>query len=151
MLNTGSSSSSITRARDSSLIAARRRSNVVVNLQHYDPNVPGPGEMVNEAHSPSLETSSPRMLGGSSISTTGDPHHFRSPSLGEIHQELEQEQEAQVVSHQDSSDTTMYVLWTASINSLVESVVTTDPYSTSSAPPTPNCFWTNSGGECCDR
>lgn len=30
---------------------------------------------------------------------TGDPHHQRAPSLGELHQELEQEQEAQVVSH----------------------------------------------------
>ena len=29
--------------------------------------------------------------------STGDPHHFRAPSLGEIHQEIEQEQEAQVV------------------------------------------------------
>lgn len=31
--------------------------------------------------------------------STGDPHHFRAPSLGEIHQEIEQEQEAQVVCH----------------------------------------------------
>lgn len=30
---------------------------------------------------------------------TGDPHHQRAPSLGELHQELEQEQEAQVVRH----------------------------------------------------
>lgn len=31
-------------------------------------------------------------------SSTGDPHHHhRTPSLGELHQELEQEQEAQVV------------------------------------------------------
>lgn len=30
-------------------------------------------------------------------SSTGDPHHHRAPSLGELHQELEQEQEAQVV------------------------------------------------------
>jgi hypothetical protein len=29
---------------------------------------------------------------------TADPHHQRAPSLGELHQELEQEQEAQVVS-----------------------------------------------------
>lgn len=37
--------------------------------------------------------------GGSPIlATTGDPHHHhRTPSLGELHQELEQEQEAQVV------------------------------------------------------
>lgn len=37
--------------------------------------------------------------GGSPIlASTGDPHHHqRTPSLGELHQELEQEQEAQVV------------------------------------------------------
>ncbi|OJJ80545.1 uncharacterized protein ASPGLDRAFT_38910 [Aspergillus glaucus CBS 516.65] len=36
--------------------------------------------------------------GGSPVlATTGDPHHHhRTPSLGELHQELEQEQEAQV-------------------------------------------------------
>ena len=94
----------MTRVRDPSLIAARRRSNVVANLQHYDPNVPGPGEMVNEAPSPSHEIASPRMLGGSSIPSAGDPYHYRSPSLGEIHQELEQEQEAQVVSYYDLID-----------------------------------------------
>ncbi|KAL5051465.1 hypothetical protein BDW71DRAFT_171119 [Aspergillus fruticulosus] len=30
------------------------------------------------------------------VSGFGDPHHHRAPSLGELHQELEQEQEAQV-------------------------------------------------------
>lgn len=44
-----------------------------------------------------LRTSSPSSLGGSPIIATGDPHHQRAPSLGELHQELEQEQEAQVV------------------------------------------------------
>ncbi|PTU19509.1 hypothetical protein P175DRAFT_0503046 [Aspergillus ochraceoroseus IBT 24754] len=43
-----------------------------------------------------LRTSSPSSLGGSPIIATGDPHHQRAPSLGELHQELEQEQEAQV-------------------------------------------------------
>ncbi|KAL4820212.1 hypothetical protein BDW67DRAFT_153695 [Aspergillus spinulosporus] len=32
----------------------------------------------------------------SPVSGFGDPHHHRAPSLGELHQELEQEQEAQV-------------------------------------------------------
>lgn len=32
--------------------------------------------------------------------TTMDPHHHRAPSLGELHQELEAEQEAHVVSHE---------------------------------------------------
>ncbi|KAA8650768.1 uncharacterized protein ATNIH1004_003457 [Aspergillus tanneri] len=43
-----------------------------------------------------LRNSSPSSLGGSPIIATGDPHHQRAPSLGELHQELEQEQEAQV-------------------------------------------------------
>ncbi|KAL9024853.1 MAG: hypothetical protein Q9196_006212 [Gyalolechia fulgens] len=50
----------------------RRRSNVAMNLGLNDPSLPAPG--------------SP---------TTAPPHH-RAPSLGELHQELEQEQEAQV-------------------------------------------------------
>lgn len=44
-----------------------------------------------------LRTSSPSSLGGSPVIATGDPHHQRAPSLGELHQELENEQEAQVV------------------------------------------------------
>ncbi|RAL17762.1 uncharacterized protein BO97DRAFT_419990 [Aspergillus homomorphus CBS 101889] len=43
-----------------------------------------------------LRTSSSSSLGGSPIIAMGDPHHQRAPSLGELHQELEQEQEAQV-------------------------------------------------------
>lgn len=46
-------------------------------------------------------SSRPRTSNGDSpiLATTGDPHHHhRTPSLGELHQELEQEQEAQVVS-----------------------------------------------------
>ena len=39
-----------------------------------------------------FRTASPQALG----SPTLPPHH-RAPSLGELHQELEQEQEAQVV------------------------------------------------------
>ncbi len=69
-----------------------------MNLQLNDPTVPSPGEMINDGHNPSYRTSSPQSLAGSPIIATGDPHHFRTPSLGEIHQELEQEQEAQVVS-----------------------------------------------------
>jgi hypothetical protein len=62
-----------------------------------DPNVPAPGEMINEGQVSGYRTSSPHSLTGSPIAFSGDPHHFRTPSLGEIHQELEQEQEAQVV------------------------------------------------------
>ena len=44
-----------------------------------------------------FRTASPTSHGGSPIFATADPHHQRAPSLGELHQELEQEQEAQVV------------------------------------------------------
>lgn len=92
----GSSSSSITRNRQPSH-AGRRRSTVLMNLQLNDPSIPSPGEMVNESQVSGYRTSSPHSLTGSPIMATGDPHHFRAPSLGEIHQEIEQEQEAQVV------------------------------------------------------
>lgn len=68
-----------------------------MNLQLNDPSVPGPGEMVNDPHAGSYTNASPSSLSGSPIISSGDPHHYRNPSLGEIHQELEQEQEAQVV------------------------------------------------------
>jgi hypothetical protein len=68
-----------------------------MNLQLNDPGLPAPGEMISENQVSSYRTVSPQSLAGSPIISTGDPHHFRTPSLGEIHQELEQEQEAQVV------------------------------------------------------
>jgi hypothetical protein len=64
-----------------------------MNLQLNDPSVPSPGEMTSEQ--PGLPTASPQPLSGSPL--TGDPHHHRAPSLGELHQELEAEQEAHVV------------------------------------------------------
>ena len=82
----------------------RRRSNVAMTLNLNDPAVPGPGEMASPERRPSqthaFRTSSPHSLNRSpTIPTGGDPHHHhRAPSLGELHQELEQEQEAQVVS-----------------------------------------------------
>ncbi|RAO66820.1 uncharacterized protein BHQ10_002832 [Talaromyces amestolkiae] len=63
-------------------------------------NAAGGGIEHYEHRSPSFSnyfrTASPSSLGGSPIIATGDPHHQRAPSLGELHQELEQEQEAQV-------------------------------------------------------
>ncbi|KAL5362541.1 hypothetical protein BJX96DRAFT_177242 [Aspergillus floccosus] len=62
----------------------------------------GDGEPIDDPvpssdnHRHVFRTSSPSSLGGSPIITTGDPHHQRAPSLGELHQELENEQEAQV-------------------------------------------------------
>lgn len=73
----------------------RQRSSVTMNLSLNDPSLPGPGELqsrplVGHQH-PAV---SPHSLGGS---PTLMAHHQRAPSLGELHQELEQEQEAQVV------------------------------------------------------
>lgn len=73
---------------------------VLMNLQLNDPNVPAPGEMVNENQAGSLNgfgASSPRLPSGSPMLLPRSPHHHRTPSLGELHQELEEEQEAQVV------------------------------------------------------
>lgn len=98
-----------------------------MNLTLNDPTVPGPGEMVAGegpattglglaqgpgsggadavagAASASLRShrsASPQPLSGSPLlsagNATADPHH-RAPSLGDLHQELEAEQEAQVV------------------------------------------------------
>ncbi|KAI4149518.1 MAG: hypothetical protein LQ341_001293 [Variospora aurantia] len=76
--------------------AERRRSNVATNLTLNDPTLPGPGELQSIDHRTSLpqpfRTASPQSMGSP---TTAPPHH-RAPSLGELHQELEQEQEAQV-------------------------------------------------------
>ena len=71
----------------------RRRSAVLMNLQLNDPSIPAPGEMAND-HSSAMRLS-PQLLSGSPL--TADPHHHRAPSLGELHQELEAEQEAHVV------------------------------------------------------
>lgn len=60
----------------------RRRSQVALNISLNDPSLPSPGEL-----------SSADQRRRSSITTGG---HHRQPSLGDIHNELEQEQEAQV-------------------------------------------------------
>lgn len=67
-----------------------------MNLQLNDPAVPSPGEMVNEqsGSGSGLPVASPQPISGSPL--MGDPHHHRAPSLGELHQELEAEQEAHV-------------------------------------------------------
>lgn len=75
----------------------------MMNINLNDPSVPGPGELQSsELRAPvghTFQTSSPHSIGGSPTIATGDPHHHqRAPSLGQLHQELEQEQEAQVVS-----------------------------------------------------
>ena len=78
-------------------VSERRRSAVAMNLNLNDPALPAPGELASNDHRHSYMAASPSSIGGSSVIATGDPHHHRrNPSLGEIHQELEQEQEAQV-------------------------------------------------------
>jgi hypothetical protein len=63
---------------------ARRRSSIRMNLNLNDPGLPAPGEMQT----------------GRSGQWPHSPHHERTPSLGELHQELEYEQEGQVVNTQ---------------------------------------------------
>ena len=63
---------------------ARRRSSIRMNLNLNDPGLPAPGEM---QRSPSARSRGP----------PHSPRHERTPSLGELHQEIEYEQEGQVV------------------------------------------------------
>ncbi|KUI68601.1 hypothetical protein VM1G_04531 [Cytospora mali] len=95
--NSRRSSSSLSR-QVTSPSGGRRRSQVLMNLQHNDPSLPGPGEMVPDTHNHrSSFTSAVGPLSGSPLMVAGgDSHHTRTPSLGELHQELEAEQEAQV-------------------------------------------------------
>jgi hypothetical protein len=72
---------------------ARRRSSIRMNLNLNDPSVPAPGEM---QRSPSARSRGP---------FPHSPHHERAPSLGELHQELEYEQEGQVVRSQGPAPT----------------------------------------------
>jgi hypothetical protein len=65
---------------------ARRRSSIRMNLNLNDPTVPAPGEM---QRSPSSRSRGPSY-------THSPPHRERAPSLGELHQALESEQEGQV-------------------------------------------------------
>lgn len=83
-----------------------------MNLQLNDPTLPPPGEIVVEEQPAPYRTASPQPI---SSPMPGDPHHLhlRTPSLGEIHQELEQEQEAQVVCHfHDCSHIAYAQVWT---------------------------------------
>ncbi|TWU76519.1 hypothetical protein ED733_007593 [Metarhizium rileyi] len=86
-----SSSSSLPR-NTSSPNTSRRRSTVLMNLQLNDPSVPAPGEMAQDQSG--YHRLSPQPLSGSPL--MADPHHHRAPSLGELHQELEAEQEGHV-------------------------------------------------------
>lgn len=68
-----------------------------MNLQIADPSVPAPGEMVPDHQHPNFQPSTPHPVSASPrLIASGVPHHTRTPSLGELHQELENEQEFQV-------------------------------------------------------
>ncbi|KAL4938928.1 hypothetical protein BDV06DRAFT_45626 [Aspergillus oleicola] len=83
----------------------RRSGNLNLNTSNGSYSESGTGDIpspsdhrssIGHGHNNGLRTSSPSNFGGSPVIGTGDPHHQRTPSLGELHQELEQEQEAQV-------------------------------------------------------
>ena len=83
----------------------RSRANVALNLNLNDPALPAAGEFqTGDLSGPTghtLRTTSPRSMGSPAM-----PQHYqRAPSLGELHQELEQEQEAQVVRDTEPNDT----------------------------------------------
>jgi hypothetical protein len=60
---------------------ARRRSSIRMNLNLNDPGIPAPGEL---------------QMSPSTRAVPNSPRRERAPSLGELHQELEYEQEGQV-------------------------------------------------------
>ncbi|RMY11535.1 hypothetical protein D0866_14334 [Hortaea werneckii] len=70
----------------------RRRSSLLNNLNMNDPTIPAPGELQQSSSNNTSLRSGRRSL---PFPPTSPPHH-RHPSLGELHQELENEQEAQV-------------------------------------------------------
>ncbi|KAH8129430.1 hypothetical protein ACSS6W_000733 [Trichoderma asperelloides] len=84
-----SSNSSLPRGF-SSPSSGRRRSAILMNLQLNDPSVPAPGEMFQEPI-----RASPQPIAGATLPPDASRHH-RTPSLGELHQELEAEQEGHV-------------------------------------------------------
>ncbi|CEJ53723.1 hypothetical protein PMG11_00068 [Penicillium brasilianum] len=85
-------------------VSERRRSNAGMHLNFNETGTTASGNNNGDApwseHRSSMgqafRTASPTSHGGSPVFATADPHHQRAPSLGELHQELEQEQEAQV-------------------------------------------------------
>ncbi|KFZ20779.1 hypothetical protein V502_02977 [Pseudogymnoascus sp. VKM F-4520 (FW-2644)] len=95
-VNAGLAQEDSRRSSVSSRHTGRRRSTVLMNLALNNPSVPAPGEMVHEPHTQTAGSDASPRLGAAGGAGVGDPHHLRNPSLGEIHQELENEQEAQV-------------------------------------------------------
>jgi hypothetical protein len=70
-----------------------------MNLHIADPAIPSPGEMASDAWSAGYRAGSPHFPPSPQPMYVGERQqrqHFRAPSLGELHQELESEQEFQV-------------------------------------------------------
>lgn len=80
--------------------SSRRRSQIAMSFSLNDPSIPSPGELSSSDRRSSItnafSSASPTSLGGRQTVANGDPHHHRQASLGDIHNELEQEQEAQM-------------------------------------------------------
>lgn len=99
-MNQESRRSSTSSNRNRPTQPSQRSSNVAMNLSLNDPALPGPGELQTSDQSPALihafRNFSPRSPRGPYSPSFPQQHH-RTPSLGELHQELEQESEAQVV------------------------------------------------------
>lgn len=76
----------------------RRRSSIRMSLNLNDPAMPGPGELQMSPASGASRSNS--------NAWPANPNHQRNPSLGELHQELESEQENQVVSTANVTATT---------------------------------------------
>ncbi|EME47604.1 hypothetical protein DOTSEDRAFT_69524 [Dothistroma septosporum NZE10] len=74
----------------------RRRSSLMNNLHLNDPSIPSPGELQQTNGSNGSSSGSSQLRRRSFVLPTADPHRQRQPSLGALHQELENEQEAQV-------------------------------------------------------
>ncbi|RMZ84239.1 hypothetical protein DV738_g822, partial [Chaetothyriales sp. CBS 135597] len=91
-LSRRSSASNQRSPRQSRIGSERRRSQIAMSLSLNDPTIPGPGEL-------------------STTSSSGNQqhqhyHHHRQPSLGELHNELEQEQEAQTSRRSSQANST---------------------------------------------
>lgn len=102
-LNNPSSSSTMTsepphRHHPATVSERRRSGNLHINSSLISSGEPGTGDASSPPEHRSSIGHGPNRGGSPVNPVIGDPHHHhRTPSLGELHQELEQEQEAQVV------------------------------------------------------
>lgn len=98
-----------------------------MNLQLNDPSVPAPGEMFQEPI-----RASPQPIAGATLPPDASRHH-RTPSLGELHQELEAEQEGHVVRNPTRLIEIPLVNKQANLLPFAESTAKHDPATTAGA------------------